>query len=234
PWTAAHRRRVLESRVRSTSLLAETVSSLSRKPRVFVSASGVGYYGDRGDEVLREEASSGSGFLAEVCRAWEAAATPAARAGIRLVVLRTGMVLSGAGGALPMIAQPFRLGLGGRLGSGRQYMSWIAIDDLVRAIAHALDRDDVSGPLNAVSPAAATNTEFTATLGRVLHRPTPFPVPGFALRFVMNGMADELLLFSQRAEPARLLASGFSFQHPILEDAMRAALARAPHHPVVT
>jgi len=223
PWNAAHRRRVLESRVRSTSLLAEAIASLPKKPRAFVSASGIGFYGNRGDEVLREDASSGGGFLAEVCRAWEAAAAPATRAGIRLAIPRIGMALSGAGGALAVMAQPFRFGLGGRLGSGCQYMSWISLEDLVRALAHLIERDDLSGPINAASSSPVTNAEFTATLGRFLHRPTPFPVPAFALRALLDGMADELLLFSQRAEPARLLASGFSFRHPRLEDALRAA-----------
>jgi hypothetical protein len=225
PWTSAHKRRVLESRVRSTSLLARTVAALPRKPRVFVSASGVGYYGDRGDEVLRETSAGGRGFLAEVCRAWESAAAPASDAGIRLATLRVGMVLSNTGGALPVMARPFRLGLGGVLGNGRQYMSWIAIEDLVRAIAHAIDHEDLSGPVNAVSPAPVTNAEFTVALGRVLHRPTPFPVPAFALRALLGEMADELLLSSQRVEPARLQASGFSYRHPNLEEALRAVLA---------
>ncbi len=225
PWTSAHKRRILESRVRSTSLLAETVAALPRKPRVFVSASGVGYYGNRGDEVLRETSAGGSGFLAGVCRAWESAAAPADDAGIRLATLRFGMVLSGVGGALPVMARPFRFGLGGILGDGRQYMSWISIEDLVHAIVHAIDREDLSGPINAVSPEPVTNAEFTAALGRALHRPTPFPVPAFALRALLGEMADELLLSSQRVEPARLLASGFSHRHPNLEEALRAALA---------
>lgn len=225
PWTSAHKRRVLESRVRSTSLLARTVASLPLKPRVFLSASGVGYYGDRGDELLPETAVGGLGFLAEVCRAWETAAAPAADAGIRLTILRIGMVLSSTGGALPVMARPFRFGLGGVLGNGRQYMGWIAIEDLVRAIVHAIDHEDLSGPVNAVSPSPITNAEFTAALGRVLHRPTPFPVPAFALRALLGEMANELLLASQRAEPARLQASGFSYRHPNLEEALRAALA---------
>lgn len=233
PWTSAHRRRVLESRVRSTSLLARTAAALQRRPRVFVSASGVGYYGDRGDEVLRETSTGGRGFLSEVCRAWESAAAPARDAGIRLATLRIGMVLSGTGGALPVMARPFRFGLGGVLGNGRQYMSWIAIGDLVRAIVHAIDREDWSGPVNAVSPSPATNAEFTASLGRVLHRPTPFPVPAFALRALLGEMANELLLASQRAEPARLQASGFSYRHPNLEEALRAALVQRVHSKVV-
>lgn len=224
PWTSAHKRRVLESRVRSTTLLAHAVSALERRPRAFVSASAIGYYGSRGDAVLREDSPQGSGFLAEVCAAWESAAAQAARSGIRVVAVRIGMVLSGQGGALPALARPFRLGLGGPIGSGRQYMSWIALEDLVAAITHAIVREELSGPLNAVAPHAVTNAEFTRTLGRVLGRPTLLPAPAFALRLMLDGMADELLLASTRAEPARLLASGFEFRQPDLEGALREAL----------
>lgn len=224
PWNAAHKRRVIESRVRATSLLTRSVAELARHPRVVVSASGIGYYGDRGDEVLHETSAPGTGFLAGVTAAWESAATPAAQAGIRVSVLRIGMVLSRAGGALPPLALPFRLGLGGTLGSGRQYMSWIAIEDLVQAIAHVLRGDDLGGPINAVSPHPVTNTEFTKALGRALHRPTLFPVPAFALRLLLGEMAQELLLASQRAEPVRLLGSGFPFRHPNLVEALEVAL----------
>ncbi len=224
PWTSRHKRRVMESRVRSTTLLARAVSGLTPRPRVFVSASGIGFYGNRGDAILREDSPQGAGFLADVCAAWESAAVEAARSGIRVATMRIGMVLSGAGGALPALVRPFRLGLGGPLGNGRQYMSWIAIADLVGALTHAIDRDDLSGPINAVAPHTVTNTEFTRTLGRVLHRPTLLPTPAFALRLLLGEMADELLLASARAEPARLLASGFAFRYPTLEGALRQAL----------
>jgi uncharacterized protein (TIGR01777 family) len=224
PWTPGHRRRVLESRTRSTALLARTLASLTPRPRVFVSGSAVGYYGDRGSEILTESSGHGAGFLADVCRAWESAADPAAHAGIRLAIPRTGLVVSGEGGILPVLATPFRLGLGGPVGSGRQYMSWIAIDDLVRAITFMLERDDDrSGPWNAVAPEPLPQAEFARTLGRVLHRPTVLPFPTGAVKLL--GMAD-LLLASQRVEPARLLSCGFTFHHPTLEVALRAALHR--------
>ena len=225
PWSRARKRQILESRVGSTSLLVASTSALARPPNVFISGSAIGFYGSRGDEVLREESPAGSGFLAEVCSAWESAAAPAARAGMRVAALRIGMVLSEAGGALRVLARPFRLGLGGPLGGGRQYISWITLEDLVRAVAHVLGRPDLSGPINVVSPRPVTNAEFATTVGRVLHRPTPFAVPAFGLRLLLGEMADELLLSSQRVEPARLLASGFEFRHPSLEGALRASFA---------
>lgn len=232
PWTAAHKRGVLESRTRPTALLAASVASLARKPRVFISASAVGYYGSRGDEVLRETSHPGSGFLAEVCRAWEAAAGPVARAGVRLVTLRIGIVLTDRGGALPALTIPFRLGLGGRIGNGRQYMSWIALDDLIGVIVRTIEEDKLSGPLNAVAPQAITNSEFTRALGRVLQRPTLLPVPAFAVRLLLGrSMADELLLASSRVEPARLLDSDYAFRFPALEDALRYALIRREDQP---
>jgi uncharacterized protein (TIGR01777 family) len=220
-WTAARKVRILESRVKGTRLLAEALARLHKRPKVLVSASAVGYYGDRGEEGLGEESASGSGFLAEVCRQWEAAATPASQSGIRVVHPRFGVILSRAGGALPRLLLPFRLGLGGRLGSGQQFMSWIALDDVVGAIHHAITHDDLQGPVNAVSPAPARNHEFTKTLGRVLRRPTVFPLPAFAARLAFGQMADEMLLASQRVEPAKLLASGYQFQFPDLESALR-------------
>jgi uncharacterized protein (TIGR01777 family) len=230
PWTAAHKRRVLESRVRSTGLLSRAISEMKPTPRVFVSASAIGIYGDRGDEILRETSPPGPGFLAEVSLAWEAAAAPARTAGIRVVMPRFGMVLSGAGGALPALLLPFRLGLGGVIGSGRQFMSWIALEDVVAVIAHAIAREDCSGPVNAVSPAPSTNAEFTKTLGRVLKRPTLLPLPAFAARLVLGEMADALLLSSARVEPAVLLTSGFEFRFPALEGALRNALGAASPH----
>jgi uncharacterized protein (TIGR01777 family) len=191
---------------------------------VFLSASAVGYYGDRGDEVLQEESPPGQGFLAEVAQEWEAATTPAQAAGSRVVLLRIGLVLARGRGALPQLLFPFRFGLGGRLGSGRQWLSWIALSDVVEATVHCLDTDALQGPVNFVAPAPVTNREFATTLGRVLRRPTPFPVPAFALRLVLGEMADQLLLASQRVLPTRLEATGYRFRFPALEAALREVL----------
>jgi uncharacterized protein (TIGR01777 family) len=220
-WTAARKARILESRVKGTRLLAEALAGLHERPKVLVSASAVGYYGDRGEEALQEDSASGSGFLADVCRQWEAAAAPAAQGGIRVVHPRFGVILSRAGGALPRLLLPFRFGLGGRLGSGQQFMSWVALDDAVGAICHALTHDDLQGPVNTASPTAVRNDEFTKTLGRVLRRPTLFLLPAFAARLAFGQMADEMLLASQRVEPAKLLASGYQFEFPDLESALR-------------
>jgi uncharacterized protein (TIGR01777 family) len=225
-WTAARKARILESRVKGTRLLAEALAGLRERPKVLVSASAVGYYGDRGEEALREENASGSGFLAGVCRQWEAAAAPAAQGGIRVVHPRFAMILSTAGGALQRLLLPFRLGLGGRLGSGQQFVSWVALDDAVGAICHALTHDDLQGPVNTASPTPLRNHEFTRTLGRVLRRPTVFPLPAFAARLAFGQMADELLLASQRVEPAKLLASGYHFGFPDLESALRHLLVK--------
>jgi uncharacterized protein (TIGR01777 family) len=225
-WTAARKARILESRTKGTQLLAEALAGLRERPKVLVSASAVGYYGDRGDESLREESASGSGFLADVCRQWEAAAAPAAQSGIRVVHPRFAMILSTAGGALQRLLLPFRLGLGGRLGSGKQFMSWVALDDVVGAICHALTHDDLQGPVNVVSPTPVRNDEFTKTLGRVLRRPTVFPLPAFAARLAFGQMADELLLTSQRVEPAKLIAGGYQFAFPDLEGALRHLLVK--------
>ena len=226
-WTAAKKKRILESRVAGTRLLAEALAGLEQRPKVLVSASAVGYYGDRGEEALTEESGSGSAFfLANVCRQWEAATEPAADAGIRVVSLRFGVILSGAGGALPRLLTPFRMGVGGRLGSGNQFMSWIALDDAVGAILHTMGTESLRGPVNAVAPQAITNREFTKTLGRVLGRPTVFPLPAFAARLAFGEMADELLLASQRVEPAKLLASGYQFRFPELEAALRHLLEK--------
>jgi uncharacterized protein (TIGR01777 family) len=232
-WNAAHQRSVRESRVRGTRLLSETLGSLARPPRVLVSASGVGWYGDRGEERLTETSGPGNGFLAEVARAWEEATTPAARRGIRVIHLRSGLVLAPRGGALEPMRRLTGLGLGGPLGGGRQWMSWIAIDDLVSAIAHGLTREELRGPVNMVAPGATRQAEFARTLGRVLSRPAWLPAPRLALRLVLGReMADELLLASQRAEPARLRETGFAFRFPALEPALRHVLGRsqtAPH-----
>jgi len=227
-WTATQKERIRESRVRGTNLLSESLARLARPPRVWVSASAIGYYGDRGDEIVREESRPGSGFLPEVCIAWEAATKVAEDRGIRVVHLRTGMVLSMVGGGLAKMLPVFRMGAGGVIGNGRQYMSWIALDDVIGAIHHALTTDGLRGPVNTVAPAQVTNREFTKTLGRVLSRPTLFPLPAFAARLALGEMANELLLASQRVEPARLIASGYQFRFPDLEGALRHLLEKAP------
>lgn len=227
-WTDEQKRRIRESRVRGTAVLAGAIASRERKPRVFVSGSAIGYYGDRGDEVLSEDSGSGDDFLAEVVRAWEAETQPAIDAGVRTVQLRTGIVLAAHGGALKRMATPFRLGLGGRLGSGRQWMSWVSLDDEVRAIVHALHDDALAGAVNVTAPSPVTNAEFTKTLGRVLHRPTVLPTPLLGLKMVYGAeLVNALLLVSQRVLPARLEGSGFAFEHPTLEDALRAQLHRS-------
>ena len=223
-WTPERKAKILQSRARGTRLLSESFARLTQPPRVLLCASAIGYYGDRGQEILNEESPSGVGFLAEVCREWEAACEPAVRRGIRVVNLRIGMVLSSRGGALARMLFPFRLGLGARIGSGKQYMSWIAIDDLLGGILHALTHETLVGPVNAVAPNPVTNLEFTKTLGRVLGRPTVLRLPAFVARLALGEMADSLLLASARVEPARLMASGYSFSHPELEGALRHAL----------
>jgi uncharacterized protein (TIGR01777 family) len=225
-WTAARRAAIRESRVAGTRLLVETLARLRRPPRVLVSASAVGFYGPRGDEPLTEAAESGGGFLADVCRAWEAAAVPAQALGIRLVLLRIGVVLSARGGALARLLPPFRLGAGGPVGSGRQAMSWIALDDLVGAVHHVLFDDAVSGPVNATAPAPVTNADFARTLGRVLGRPAVLPLPAPAVRLAFGAMGDEMLLAGQRVLPARLEAARFAFAFPALEGALRHELGR--------
>ncbi len=225
-WTAERRRRILESRARGTRLLSETLARLTRAPRVLASASAVGYYGHRGDEILTEESASGGGFLAEVARGWEAGTGAAEACGIRVVRLRIGVVLTPLGGALARMLPAFRLGLGGPFGSGRQWMSWIALDDLLRAFEHALAQPALRGPVNAVAPDPVRNRDFAATLGRVLGRPARLPVPAFALRVLLGAMADEAVLGGQRVLPARLEAVGFAFRFPALEDALRHALGQ--------
>jgi uncharacterized protein (TIGR01777 family) len=225
-WTAEAKRRIRESRVRGTQLIATTLAGLARPPRVLASGSAMGVYGDRAGEVLDEDSALGRGFLAEVATAWEEAAQPAARAGVRLLTLRTGLVLSRRGGALAKLLLPFRLGAGGRIGSGRQWVSWIALDDTVGAILHAIEHPSLAGPVNVSAPEPVTNAEFTATLARVLHRPAVVPVPAFALRLAFGEMGEATLLASQRMRPRRLLESGYPFRHPTLEGALRHALGR--------
>lgn len=225
-WTAERKQRILESRVAGTQTISRAMAAAEPRPRVLVSASAIGYYGDRGDELLDETSPPGDGFLADVVQQWEAATGPAAEAGIRVVPLRFGMILSPRGGALAKMLTPFRLGAGGVVGSGRQYWSWITLDDATGAILHALMHDELSGPTNAVSPNPVTNREFTRLLGRVLRRPTVFPMPAFAARLALGEMADELLLASARVVPKKLLDSGYSFRHPQLEPALRHLLGR--------
>lgn len=220
-WTPEKKSRIRDSRVRGTRLVSQTLASLERKPRVFVCASAIGFYGDRGTEILTEESPAGSGFLADVCKEWEAATEPAAQAGIRVVNARIGIVLTPRGGALQKMLLPFKLGLGGVIGHGRQYWSWISIEDVIGAIHHAMTNDQLHGPVNLVAPRPVTNAEFTKTLGRVLSRPTLFPMPAFAAQLAFGEMADALLLSSARVEPTRLLESGYQFRHPDLEGALR-------------
>jgi len=224
-WTKSKKVAIRDSRVLGTRNLADGLAQAPERPGVLISASAVGYYGDRGDEQLREESRAGSGFLAEVCREWEAAAESAANSGIRTVQIRIGMVLSPDGGALQKMLPPFRLGLGGKIGSGRQWMSWVHVQDIVGAILQIMKTDSLQGPINMVSPNPATNAEFTKTLARVLPRPAIFPMPAFAARVAFGQMADELLLASQRVEPAKLLASGYTFQHPELRLALQEILS---------
>ena len=226
-WNAAHKKRVLESRRQGTRLLAETLAGLERKPRVLLSASAVGIYGDRGDEVLTEDSSHGDLFLTEVCEAWEEETRAAEAAGIRVVHLRIGLVMTAKGGVLGQVLLLFKAGGGGKLGSGDQYMSWIALDDVVGAIHHALFDEEMSGPVNVVGPAPVTNAVWTKTLGKVLGRPTIAPAPAFALRAALGRqMADEILLAGQRVLPKRLEEAGFQFSYPTLESSLRHTLGR--------
>lgn len=227
-WTGAKKARIRDSRVGPTRNLCAFLAGLASPPSVLVCASATGFYGDRGDELLGEASPPGDGFLPAVSRLWEAATEPARDAGIRVVNLRIGMVLTPEGGALAAMRTPFRLALGGKVGDGRQYMSWITRDDLVSVIGYALESDVLVGPVNAVAPQAVTNAEFTRTLGRVLHRPTPFSVPAFAVRLLFGQMGSDLLLASARVEPKRLREAGFQFEHAELEAALLALLRTKP------
>jgi uncharacterized protein (TIGR01777 family) len=224
-WTDEKKRRIRESRVQGTTLLSDSIARLAAPPRALLTASAVGYYGDRGAKLLTETSAPGADFLAGVCREWEASAEAARAARIRVVHLRFGVVLSGAGGALTKMLTPFKMGVGGKIGSGEQYMSWIALDDAVGAILHALAHEELEGAANVVAPHPVTNAEFTKTLGGVLNRPTIFFVPAFAARLAFGEMADAALLASQRVEPARLKATGYNFKYPELDAALRHALA---------
>ena len=225
-WTEALKHELWHSRVDSTGLLARTMAGLELSPRVLVSMSGVNLYGDRGDEVLTEGSSKGDGFMAELAAAWEAAADPAREAGLRVVHVRGGQVMHPDGGSLATMLPLFRLGLGGRFGSGRQWWSWISLDDMVGVIVHALTRREVDGPLNATAPEPVTNADFTRILAGVLGRPALLPIPRFGPKLLVGDLADELIFASVRAVPERTLASGYSFARPELEGALRAMLGR--------
>jgi uncharacterized protein (TIGR01777 family) len=225
-WNAARKAAIRASRVEGTRHLSEALAALSNPPKTLVCASAIGYYGDRGANVVTEESPAGTGFLAEVCREWEAASAPAARKGIRVVTLRIGMVLAPDGGALSRMLPAFRAGLGGVLGSGRQYVSWIALDDLPAIVLHALSREDLRGAVNAVAPRPTTQRELAEALGKVLSRPVLFSVPAFALRIALGEMADALLLSGCRAVPRRLEESGYRFLNPELWGALRHLLGK--------
>ncbi|MEM8946774.1 MAG: TIGR01777 family oxidoreductase [Planctomycetota bacterium] len=225
-WSESYKQLILDSRVDGTTLIAETIAGLDRKPRIFACASAIGYYGDRGNAELEESAACGDGYLPEVCMQWERACEKATDAGIRTINMRIGVVLSTEGGALKEMLTPFKLGGGGILGSGKQYFSWIELSDIVRAMQFIVDSDSLSGPVNLVSPNPVTNREFTKTLGRVLSRPTILPMPAFAARLLFGEMADALLLASTRVVPSALTAAGFSYQFGDLEPALRHILSR--------
>ena len=223
-WTDEKKRAILESRTKGTSLLSETLARLQQPPAVFVSASAIGYYGDRGDELLSETSAPGKNFLSDVCVKWEAAAKPAVEKGIRTVFARFGIILDAHGGALAKMLTPFRLGIGGKVGDGKQWMSWIALDDVVNGLKFVIEDQAARGPVNFVAPNPVTNAEFTKTLGRVLSKPTFLPMPAFAARLALGQMGDELLLSGQRVDPAVLEDKGFLYNWPTLEPALKHVL----------
>lgn len=225
-WTESRKQVLVDSRVRSTTLLAESIAGLTQKPNVFICASAIGYYGSRGAEELTEQSRRGEGFLADLTAQWEDAAQPAARAGIRTVNLRLGMVLAAEGGALAQMLTPFRLGIGGKLGSGEQYWSWVTLEDVVGLVKFAIETQQLSGPVNVVAPLPLTNKEFTRTLGNVLHRPTILPAPAFGLKLLLGEMAEEAILASQRVVPKKLQDFGYAFTHSDLASALRDLLNR--------
>jgi uncharacterized protein (TIGR01777 family) len=233
-WTTARRRRIRDSRIAGTDTIAHAIARAAQPPRTLINASAVGIYGDRGDDVLTESAVPGKGFLADVSREWERATDPAQARGTRVVLLRSGVVLARHAGALARLLLPFRLGLGGRLGSGRQWMSWISLEDHVRAVVHTLATPALEGPVNVVAPNPVTNAEFTAAVGRAVHRWTVFPVPGIALRLVFGQMATETLLASQRAIPEQLVKFGFVHHAPTIDGALARTLDRSPATAAVT
>jgi uncharacterized protein len=223
-WTTEKKAAIRNSRVSGTKHLAKALAEAPQPPEVFISASAIGYYGDRGEEILREDSPRGRGFLADVCREWEFATAAASDAGIRSAQTRFGVVLSTGGGALAKMLPPFRLGLGGEMGNGRQWWSWIDLQDVIGAIAHIINNSSLRGAVNVVSPTPVTNAEFTNTLAAVLSRPAIFPMPGFIARLMLGEMADELLLASQRVEPDKLARSGYLFQQSNLRNSLQAIL----------
>jgi uncharacterized protein (TIGR01777 family) len=224
-WSAEKKKAIRESRVKGTALLSDALARLSRPPSVFLSASAIGYYGNRGDELLTEKSAAGNDFLSSVCREWEAATRAAAEKGIRTVLTRFGIILDAKEGALGKMLPPFRMGVGGRVGDGKQWMSWIALDDVVNGLKFLIQDESIQGPVNFVAPEPVRNAEFTKTLGRVLSRPTIFPIPAFGVRLAFGEMADALLLSSQRVEPSVLEDKGYEFRWPTLEPALRHLLA---------
>ncbi len=225
-WTDSKKKEIRESRLKSTAFLAHTMANLDNRPSVFLCASAIGFYGNRGGEDLYEDSVSGNGFLAELCREWEQATTAARESGIRVVNMRIGVVLSPDGGALSKMLPPFQVGLGGNIGDGKQFMSWISIDDLARSILFCLDNDTLSGAVNLVTPNPVPNSQFTKALGNVISRPTIFPMPAFAAHLALGEMADELLLASAKVHPKKLQAAGFQFNHPNVEEALRHVLRK--------
>jgi uncharacterized protein (TIGR01777 family) len=225
-WTPAKKARIRDSRIPATTHLAQALAQAKQKPGVFLSASAIGYYGNRGDEVLTEDKNPGSGFTADLAHEWELATTAAVQAGIRTVQMRIGVILAASGGALPKMLTPFKMGVGGRIGNGRQWMSWVDLQDIVGAIHHLLKTDSLNGPVNLVAPNPVTNAEFTKILASVLSRPAIFPMPAFAARLAFGQMADELLMASQRVAPSKLIASGYAFRFGDLRTSLKAILGR--------
>ncbi|MGA8163974.1 MAG: TIGR01777 family oxidoreductase [Waddliaceae bacterium] len=225
-WTLEKKKKIKDSRVMGTHMLCELFAHVENPPQLLISSSAIGYYGNRGNQLNDENSSPGKGFLAEVCAQWEAATEPASHKGIRVVTLRTGVVLSPKGGALGKMLLPFKLGLGGVIGSGQQYVSWISMDDYLGVILHIIGNNSIQGPVNAVAPTPVTNEELTKTLGKVLKRPTIFPLPTFAAKFLAGEMADEMLLSSTRVSPEKLIETGYTFLYPELERALRHLLEK--------
>lgn len=225
-WTASKKEKIRDSRIIGTRNLTQAIAQAKDKPKVFVCSSAIGYYGDRGDELLNESSNPGTGFLPDVCREWEKATQPAADAGIRTVQIRTGIVLSSKSGALAKMLTPFKMGLGGRIGSGRQWMSWIDIEDMIGAILHVLNSETLRGPVNMVAPKPVTNSEFTKTLANVLSRPAIFPMPAFAVKLAFGEMGETVLLGSQRVEPAQLIHDGYQFRFTDLRASLENLLPR--------
>ena len=223
-WTRRKKEQILSSRVRGTEMIARSIAAAQHKPRVFVSASGAGYYGDRRDEVVTEESSVGRGFLADLARQWERATSPAQDAGVRTVLLRISIVLSGHGGALQAMLPSFKMGMGGKVSNGRQFWPWITLEDMVRVIVFAIESDGLSGPVNVCAPQHTTNKEFTRALGRVMRRPTIFPLPSVVVTLVLGEMGQEALLTSTRADPAKLKSAGFTFRHSEITEALASVL----------